>query len=179
MRPFLVLGPESLGSVHVALFAPVRLLRICYHSHMSSRAYIRIERLPSEQAPAPDMALYHLLATVDADLEDEFEFVGPDDLLVGNSFPDIARAQMWVAHALSEDALNTDDSINALLPLGRVSLEVGLESDIGSRGGGQRVVWKSSQSLAQLGAHCLQRDLQNQLGKRLAPAAPKTSRNRM
>lgn len=146
---------------------------------MSSRACVRIERLPSEEAPAPGMALYHLLASVDASLEDEFEFVGPDDLIVGNYFPDLERAQMWVAHALSEEALDTDDSINALLPLGRVSLEVGLESDVGSRGGGQRVVWKSSQSLQEMGAHCLQRDLQNQLGKRLAPAAPATSKNRM
>lgn len=150
-----------------------------YTAFMSSRAYVRVEANPHQEPSDPGMAWYFLNAHCDDNnASDEFEFEGPDDLIVGNSFPDPDRAKMWVAHALNEWAMETDDAINTLLPLGRVSLEVGLPSDDTElRGGGQRLTWASCDSLALVGANCAQRDAQWTLDSSLpAPsiAPPKT-----
>ena len=75
--------------------------------------------------------------------------------------------------------METDDVINALLPYGRVSLEVGLPSDESDfRGGGQRLEWKSNESLAEMGARCEERDAQWRMEQRLPESTTPASRPR-
>lgn len=136
---------------------------------MSSRAYIRIEKIPHLEPLAKGMAWYAIHAQCDdGKAADDFEFEAPADLVSEGAFLGVSRAQAWIARALSEEATETDDAINALLPYGHVSLEVGLPSDESDlRGGGQRLAWKSNETLAEMGSRCEERDAQWRMEQRL------------